>query len=72
MNDTDDQYETFMVLHATEMREKAIAAVGTPCPSCSEPLSVRSVLPWLECKNKHNIRPWTEVEIEAMEKHNAL
>lgn len=65
----DERYDQFMVLHAGEMREKALAAVGSPCPACLDevPLALDSVMPWLICANKHRIRPWTEVEIEAVD-----
>lgn len=68
----DSDNEDFMVLHAPELREKSIAAVGTPCPACLEetPLKMDSVMPWLICENKHRIRPWTATELEAMD--NAL
>ena len=65
-----EKYEAFMVLHAGELRAKSIAAVeaGVECIICDEPLKLDSMMPWLVCKNNHKTRPWSDDEIEAMDR----
>lgn len=62
----DTVYSEFIAAHLEELKTKAAAAAGGPCPICESPLRLVDAI-WLHCEQDHMIRCWTDEEVRIMQ-----